>query len=220
MTIGPANTPADHDAIVSAFTVDQAARLTGLTRHQLEQWDRDGFFRPSMADENKRRPFSRIYSFNDVLSLRGLSILRNDLKLDLAHLIEVGQRLAHLGQDAWHRTTLYVVQKKVVFFDPYMDPSREIVSGQGVLKIPLETVRETAQRVMAELLARDPGAFGEVSKRRSVAHNADVVSGTRIPVRAIQSFADDGYSVDDILKEYPALTKADVEAAINHGRAA
>ncbi len=31
----------------SADTVDQACRLTGLTRRQLTYWDRTGFFSPT-----------------------------------------------------------------------------------------------------------------------------------------------------------------------------
>jgi MerR HTH family regulatory protein len=49
---------------------DQAAKLTGLTVHRLRHWDRTGFFVPSFAAKNRRSPFSRVYSFKDLLSLR------------------------------------------------------------------------------------------------------------------------------------------------------
>ena len=41
-----------------------------------------------------------------------------------------------------------------------------------------------------------------------------LIPGTRIPARAIKRFAKAGYSVAQILKEYPDITAADVEAAI------
>jgi len=37
---------------------------------------------------------------------------------------------------------------------------------------------------------------------------------TRIPVRAVVSFSEAGYSAEDILREYPTLTPADIEAAL------
>ena len=57
----------------------------------------------------------------------------------------------------------------------------------------------------------------KVSKSRNVNHNVPVLAGTRIPVRAIQRFAEDGYTVEQILVEYPSLTAKDVKAAIAHG---
>jgi uncharacterized protein (DUF433 family) len=41
-----------------------------------------------------------------------------------------------------------------------------------------------------------------------------VIAGTRIPIAAIRSFADAGYSADEILAQYPSLTADDVEAAL------
>lgn len=43
-----------------------------------------------------------------------------------------------------------------------------------------------------------------------------VIAGTRIPVDAIKEFADAGYTVPQIMKEYPTLDRRDVEAAISY----
>jgi uncharacterized protein (DUF433 family) len=43
-----------------------------------------------------------------------------------------------------------------------------------------------------------------------------VVAGTRIPVRTLRHFHEDGYGIEDILAEYPSLSRADVEAAIRY----
>jgi len=40
------------------------------------------------------------------------------------------------------------------------------------------------------------------------------VDGTRIPVRAVRSFYEDGYTNDQIVKEYPTLTKWQVHNAL------
>lgn len=64
----------------------------------------------------------------------------------------------------------------------------------------------TTERTPA-LLSRDPEIMdGELC-----------VTGTRIPVRSIKSFADDGgYSPEDIQREYPTLTVEQIEAALAH----
>ena len=105
------------------------------------------------------------------------------------------------------KTTLWVWEKKVSFQEPGSDLPREVVTGQYVLDLPLERVVADTKRDVAELLKRPKEAVGRVGKPRNVSHNAAVVAGTRIPVRAIQHFADGGYSVQQILKEYPSVTK-------------
>jgi uncharacterized protein (DUF433 family) len=53
-----------------------------------------------------------------------------------------------------------------------------------------------------------------------VIRNTLVISGTRIPVGAIVRLNEDGYSVDQIIEEYPDLRKEDVEAALRYGKTA
>jgi len=49
-----------------------------------------------------------------------------------------------------------------------------------------------------------------------VSHNRPVIAGTRIPTSAIKSFNDAGYTVDEIIEEYPDLTPEDVKAALDY----
>lgn len=57
--------------------------------------------------------------------------------------------------------------------------------------------------------------MGQVERHRFVVHNEAVVAGTRIPVSSIRSFADAGYSAEQILREYPSLTRQDIDAALS-----
>ncbi len=50
--------------------------------------------------------------------------------------------------------------------------------------------------------------------RRGVMGGEPCIEGTRIPPRCIQSFHNDGYSVEEIIAEYPTLSEAQVRAAI------
>lgn len=204
----------DADNIVQAFSEEQVEHLTGISRSQLRYWDRTGFFAPAFAEENRRVAFSRVYSFRDVAALRVLHVLRNQYSVPLQHLRKVAEKLAHLADDKWTRTTLWVLKKKVIFQESEGELPREVVSGQYVIDLPLEKVVADTQRDVRRLLTRPKEAVGRVAKSRNVSHNATVVAGTRIPVRAIQRFHDEGYSVEQILKEYPSLTAADVKAAL------
>jgi len=44
-----------------------------------------------------------------------------------------------------------------------------------------------------------------------------VIKGTRIPVYVILNLLAEGYTFEDIIKEYPDLTKKDILAALRYG---
>ncbi|SMY07031.1 DUF433 domain-containing protein [Flavimaricola marinus] len=200
------------NAIIWAFTDEQAARLTGLSVQQLRNWDVSGFFEPSFAAENRRSPYSRVYSFNDLLSLKVLKTLRMDLKCSLQHLREVKVELAALGDIDWHNKVMAVLNKKVVFYDDESGDYFEPVSNQKVFRIPLHVVQSDMKTAVSDLWKRSPEDVGNFEKHRRVAHNAEVISGTRVPVRSILDFIEAGYSNGDIVKEFPTLKIEDVDA--------
>ena len=202
--------------VIAAFTDEQASRLTGLTVHHLRNWDRTGFFVPEFAAENRRTAFSRVYSFRDLLSLQVLKALRIDMGCSLQHLREVKEKLAHLGDERWAKTTLYVLNRKVVFHDEESDELREPVSGQIVLQIPLKVVRANMRTAVKRLSKRDDDDYGRIEQKRNVSHNSPVIAGTRIPVSSIARLKEDGFSVRQIVDEYPSLSEADVEAALRY----
>jgi uncharacterized protein (DUF433 family) len=81
--------------------------------------------------------------------------------------------------------------------------------------MPLSVVIADTRRDV-EALSDRSREVGKIEKARFVSHNALVIAGTRIPVSTIKQFAEDGFSVEQILKEYPTLTEQDVRAAIEH----
>jgi uncharacterized protein (DUF433 family) len=156
----------------------------------------------------------------DVAALRVLAVLIHQHNVPLQHLRQVPARLGAMDNSAWARTTLYVFNRKVIFDDPDEGRQREVVSGQYMIGIPLETVVSDTRRDVQALSERSDDQVGKIEKHRRVSHNAAVVAGTRIPVRSIQAFADAGYSIAQIIEEYPTLTEADVRAALEFDRAA
>jgi uncharacterized protein (DUF433 family) len=202
--------------VVSAFTADQVVKLTGLTIRQLAYWDDLGFFRPQYASDDRRSPYSRIYSFTDVVGLRTLSILKNKYKCSLPHLREVAGKLSAYSKTPWADLTLYVLKRKVYFNEPETGRQRGVVDGQYSLLL-ISSVMEDVRKDAELLRKRAPEQIGKVEKHRYVSHHAEVISGTRIRVATILRFLEAGYSTARILKEYPRLTEADVEAAKRRG---
>ena len=57
-------------------------------------------------------------------------------------------------------------------------------------------------------------------KPRGINRNAKVLSGTRIRADSIKRPHEDGYAVEEIIEEYPDLTRADVLAVLRSDKAA
>ena len=107
--------PKSPTAVVAAFTEAEVERLTGISQRQLRYWASDEFYIPSLKVEDKGLPTMRLYSFRDLLCLKVISALRNGSKIPLQELRRTKERLAHLGDDLWAKTTLYILGKRVVF---------------------------------------------------------------------------------------------------------
>lgn len=206
---------AEFGNVIAAFSEEQVERLTGLTKHRLRYWDRTEFFKPEFGEDNRRAAYSRVYSFKDLTSLRVIAALINQFNVSVQHLRQVSEKLKHLNEDKWIKTTLYVLNNKVNFWIEGESKPREIVSGQYAL-LPLQRVIADTKRDIAELHARPLHTKGQIERNRLVAHNEWVVKGTRIPIRAIREFRAAGYTDAQIIHEYPDLTPEDIKAALAH----
>jgi DNA-binding transcriptional MerR regulator len=200
-------------SVIQAFAAEHVARLTGLTNRQLNYWDDTGFFSPQYALDNRRSPYSRIYSFRDVVGLRTISILRKRHGIPLQQLRKVAEELSQYKDAPWSNLVLYVFQKEVHFQEPDTERIRGALSKQYV-NLPLRTIIEDVAEKSNRLRERSSEQYGHVARHRYIAHNAWVVAGTRIPVLAIQRFSQAGYSPKEIIREYPLLTEIDVAAAL------
>lgn len=203
-----------NDNVIRAFSADHVVRLTGLTTRQLREWDETGFFKPQYAHENRRSPYSRIYSFRDVVGLRVVSVLRNKYKVSMQHLRKVAETLSKKDYAFWGQEILYVLNREVYFHEPGTQRVRSIVKGQYAVPIPLEPIIGEMRTAAAKLKERTTEKIGKIERHRLVMHNSPVIAGTRIPTGAIRRFKDAGYSVEGIMKEYPSLTRTDIEAAL------
>lgn len=202
----------DHN-VIGAFGQDEAARLSDLSVGQLRLWDRTGFLRPSYATNDKHLPHNRIYSFRDIVSLRVLGQLRNKLRVPMQHLRKVSEQLSEFGDSKWTATTLYVLGKRVVFTDPRSNQRMEVVSKQQVFDIPLRVAISDTRRAINQMNNRTSGELGHIVQEKFVLQNEPVFDGTRIPVMAVRRYLEAGFDDHQIIKEFPLLTKADIDAA-------
>ena len=205
------------DNLIAAFSEEQIERIVGLSKGRLRYWARTEFFRPSFVEVNKRLPYSRFYSFKDMVALRTLEMLRVQNAVPLQHLRQVAKKLAHLKDALWTQTILFVVNRKVVIVNPETGRPEEVLSGQYVLGIPLSKVIEDTKRDVIAFRSRPVQTFGQITRTRAIAHNSPIIAGTRIPVSAVVRLTEDGYSVEQVIAEFPDLTPDDVAAALVYG---
>lgn len=123
----------------------------------------------------------------------------------------------------WSELRFYVSGRHLFFRDP---ETRLMLSalepGQIALVESLDLIsaaRDTEKRAMS-LTERTPDQLGRITQNRYIVSNRPVIAGTRIPTAAIWDFHEAGYSHEEILKEYPRLTPADVASAIIYEAAA
>jgi uncharacterized protein (DUF433 family) len=199
---------------ISAFSERHAERLTGVSVRQLRYWHKTKFFVPTAPEA----AFGAFYSFRDIVALRTLRRLRHEHHVSLQHLRQVAVKLSELGQDIWRQTTLYLLGRRVVVKKPGEEPV-EVLTGQKILSIPLRKVAADTQRDAKELLRRPDNVVGRIGHSTGVADREALIRGTRITVSTIKAYADAGYSPDDIIREYPDLTRDDVAAALAHTEA-
>jgi hypothetical protein len=161
-------------------------------------------------------PYSRFYSFKDVVALRTLEMLRVKNGVPLQHLRKVAEKLSHLKDDLWTKTILYVANRRVVFNDPITGKPMEVVSGQYVMAYPLVEIIAETNKSIESIALRSSDQIGKVVKIRGINRNAWTISGTRVPIASLQRLHEDGYSIDQIIAEYPDLTAEDIAAALTH----
>lgn len=201
--------------VISAFSEDHVERLTGLSKWQLKSWDREGFFAPHFAYEDRYVPYSRIYSFKDVVGLRTIAVLMKDYRVSFQELRKVAAELVRRGYGHWADLKLYVVKRQVHFRHPETKDVEGVWDGQLAMVPVIDVISDVESRVH-DLSKRRDDQRGKIEKNKFVVRNASVIAGTRIPTAAIRRFHEAGYSVAEILREYPTLAAEDVKAAISY----
>lgn len=196
-----------------AFTIDVAARLTGLSEWQLRRLDTDGIFQPSLAQENRRRPYSRIYTFVDLVSLRAISVLRKR-GISRQQIRRAAKLLKELPGARWEDTKFYIVGKRLYLSHQELTIATDPYGQQAMPEVlDLTAIRNDMRRRVDRLKERSKDQLGEIVTDRFIQGGEPVFAGTRIRVSTIQSLLRTGHADAEILHEYPRLTATDVAQA-------
>lgn len=206
--LGPAST--EQDLVVThplAFPLHRAATLARVSERRLRAWAKAKFYLPHYD--------SGLYSFRDVVALRTLGILR-DRGISLQSLKKAGAWLTERYEDPWASLRFGTAGKEFVYYDEQGKPVSVRKVGQCVIEeIPVEKVeRAVADEAEQLYTRRRVDEIGQTLKKRTVQSNARCIAGTRITTSAIYGFHKHGYTVEQILRQYPILSEEDVRAAI------
>lgn len=215
------------------FTADQVCALCGISARQLAYWDKTGFFKPRYTADEKR-PFNRIYSFRDVVGLRTIGRLRNEYGVPLnPDLRQISEDLKKTPDSDWSKLVFYEdpmaetshlkgvssgrrKRARVYFRHPN---GGSIIASSPHGQRPLFEMRMVIQNVERNLVrmnSRKPKQIGKVEQHRYVVRNEPVIAGTRIPTAAVYRLHQAGFTPEAIIREFPRLRPADVDAAIKH----
>lgn len=201
-----------------AYSIEQAASLSGLSERRLRRWAADDMIAPEFSASGE--PDFGFYSFRDIVSLR-----------TAATLIEKGAKprvlkglnrwfLDHREDypDPWATLRIEIYGDEPYFYD--IKTKRYVGSkppGQLLLELQLEmkSIAIDVEHDAAHIGERDVADRGQL---RPGARGRMFVRGTRVPTSAIASFADAGFKPRDIQHEYPDLTLKDINAALLYER--
>lgn len=199
--------------IPRVYTDEQAARLAKVSIKQLRYWDGTGFFQPSIAFEDRKVAFSRIYSFEDVVALRVLGMLRNTYDVPLQHLRRVRDKF-RLPQSVWADEEVFVHKKRVYFRNERGSFTNADTDEDTLPEIPLPKVICEIEYEAEQMGLRKPQVIASKVRKNNVARRAEVFEGTRIPIDMVKEYIDAGLSMEEILADYPTLTERDISAAV------
>jgi hypothetical protein len=122
--------------------------------------------------------------------------------------------LARHTDKPWSAIQLSVLNRKIVH--DLAGTPRDTDGQLAGTHVPLPSIASEVARRAEALRKRDNDQIGVFERHKFIAHNARVLAGTRIPVSAVASFIDAGYSDEAIVAEYPTLTKFDVSMVRSH----
>ncbi len=194
----------------AVYSIDQASRLTGLSRERLMAWDREGFFSPEYGDSNRRLPLSRLYSFDDIVGLKTIAQLRDRHHVTKRELRRVADLLSAEVNRPWSDLRLTAVNRSVVKIDEN-GQGAGVVDGQRTC-IVLSSVIEDVMQQAEQMRRRESNTLGKTEKNKFVLHNVERIAGTRIPVSTVAGYLRDGAGDAEVIEAFPDLTMEDIQA--------
>jgi uncharacterized protein (DUF433 family) len=198
------------DEHLLAVTRDAAANIARLSHRRVDYWAATGLVAPTVDRKLGMRRRIRLYGFLDLLALAVAAELV-ERGASLQHVRQIVRRLKARGYEHPLTELRYATVGKQVYFqledgtwEGGLRPDQIVI--HEVLR--LEPIRNRISRAVT----RDKRQVGQIEKRRGVHGSKPVLAGTRIPVDTVRRYLQAGRPKADILKAFPDLTEADIEA--------
>ena len=193
---------------------ETAAKLAGLSHRQVDYWAATSLIEATVDNQVSPGRRVRLYGFVDLMALMVAAELRAR-GFSLQHIRKLVRYFKSRGFDEpltelrW--ATIGKGKRKLIYIQ-FPDGSWEddISPGQIVFHELLDL--EPLRRRIKAVTQRDASTVGHVERRCGVLGGKPVLAGTRVPVDTVRRYLDAGRSVDDILRAFPVLMAADVEA--------
>ena len=200
-----------HDDLIGIPST-KAQQLIGVDTRRLRSWEDRGLIVPQLRRQLSQRHTVRSYSLDQVVEMAVIRALEAK-GIDIRHIRFVIDAIRErYGVRRPLRELKWGVEGKqtfVQFADGEWVGDRQPAQGVLIDTIPLEEIRADIRQRATTRRSED---HGRIVRRQRVRGGKPVIAGTRIPVETVQKYLDRGRSVSDILRAYPQLTGADVEA--------
>ncbi len=198
-------------SLYEVFGFDQTARLALVSEWRLISWCRSEFITPSINAPDLSVPSSWLYSLRDVVGLRTLGLLRAEVPLSRLRPVASLFATDSPNHRDWIDLVFYVIDRRVHCHHARRGIHHPFFVRHGRSPVFVGTVWKDLMADIQSLSSRNPAQIGAIDR---IPGHAATFAGTRVPVRAILEFHRARYSIAEILREYPTLVPADIEAAI------
>jgi uncharacterized protein (DUF433 family) len=187
------------------YSVQLASKIGGISHRQALAWAKNGVLVPSRGYVTDHRPYILFYSFNDLVALRLISILREQYGLSLEAARVASDYSREHPDTAWDELTFWLTDKQVHVQDP--------VDGSAT-RLNLKAIAARVKEDADKLWNRNSDDFGKIEYRRDVMGGTLVVKGTRISVATVVNMTAQGASEEEILRAYPSLVPEDIRGVL------
>lgn len=184
----------------------RAIALARVTPRQLRYWDLTNVVKASI-----RHGASRLYSFDDLVALLVTAQLRRR-GFSLQHVRKIVKHLLSRGYTKPLAELHFATYGREIYFR-HPDGSWEGDATRRQLVIFEVIDLDLIRTMIRNSLSRPPEFAGKIESYKGRKGGKPVFKGTRIPVSTVISWLNSGRTSSDVLRAYPDLTQADIDAA-------
>lgn len=195
------------------FSTIQVCELLGLTRRQIDYWDRTDFIKPSAAPA-RGIGSARRYTFTDLVQLK----TARELKRGGVSVQMIRKAIEYL-RERYPDLTHPLAQLRLLAVDGQfyaVHTAKEIEDlrrrGQLILEVCIGKMAQELHQHVTQLRDQHREIDRWIDSRPDVQGGTPVVKGTRIPVKTIARYLRAGCTPEEICDELPSLTTAAVAA--------